>query len=236
MIRFLVMIQFKESSEAYLMIWGRIEGMGKMIIKEACVGSLRQALQAQSFGADRIEYCQNLSEGGTTPSYESILAGRKVLRVPMFVIIRPRGGNFVYSQDEINIMKKAISFCKEIGVQGVVLGVLTEKNCVDQIILKELVELAKPLEVTFHMAFDSITDKEEALEELIKLQVDRILTKGCNTDAFAGKSVIKKLIEKSNGRIVILPGGGICWDNFQQIVAFTGAREVHGTKIVGNLE
>lgn len=205
------------------------------MIKEACVGSLQEALKAEQAGADRIEYCQNLYEGGTTPSYESIVEGKKLLSIPMFVIIRPRGGDFVYSQDEIKTMKEDIKFCKKIGVQGIVLGVLTEYNKIDTILLQEFIGLAKPLAITFHMAFDSITDKEEALEELIKLKVDRILTKGCNTNAFAGKMVIRKLIAQSRGRIVILPGGGINQENFQEIADFTGAEEVHGTKIVGDL-
>lgn len=205
------------------------------MIKEACVGSLQEALNAEQAGADRIEYCQNLAEGGTTPSYESILEGKKRISIPVFVIIRPRGGNFVYSQDEIKIMKEDIKFCKKAGVQGVVVGVLTEQNKIDKNLLQEFIDLAKPLAITFHMAFDFIIDKEEALEELINLKVDRILTKGCNTNAFAGKMVIRKLIEQSRGRIIILPGGGIHQGNFQEIADFTGAEEVHGTKIVGNL-
>lgn len=209
------------------------EQMEKLIIKEACVGSLREALTAQRFGADRIEYCQNLNDGGTTPSYGSILEGKKLLSIPMMVIIRPRGGNFVYSQEEINIMKTDIELCKNVGVQGVVLGVLTPDNRIDKNILQELVDFSKPMEITFHMAFDEIKNKEEALEELIELQIDRILTKGCTTNAFDGKNVIKKLIDQSRGRIIILPGGGVHQGNFQEIVDFTGANEVHGSKIVG---
>ena len=132
-------------------------------------------------------------------------------------------------------MKSDIKLCKRLGVQGVVLGVLKRENRIDMSLLQELVMLAKPLEVTFHMAFDVIEDKENALEELIALKVDRVLTKGCAANAFAGKHVIKKLIEQSRNRIIIIPGGGIHKDNFQEIVDFTGAVEVHGTKIVGCL-
>jgi copper homeostasis protein len=206
-----------------------------MIIKEACVGSLGEALIAQSLGASRIEYCQNLQEGGTTPSYGSLLEGKKLLSIPMMVIIRPRGGDFVYSPAEVNIMKRDIEICKQIGVQGVVLGVLTKDGVIDRGLLQELVALAKPLAITFHMAFDVIKNKQEALEELIALKIDRILTKGCSTNAFDGRNEIKKLVDQSRGRITILPGGGIRETNFQEIVDFTGAKEVHGTKIVGSL-
>jgi copper homeostasis protein len=206
-----------------------------LLIREACVGSLREALKAQSLGADRIEYCQNLHEGGTTPSYGSILEAKKLLSIPMMVIIRPRGGDFVYSQEEVNSMIKDIELCKKVGVQGVVLGVLTKNGVIDKLLLNELVDVAKPLDITFHMAFDSIKNKEKALEELIELKVDRILTKGCDTNAFDGKNEIKKLIDQSSGRITIIPGGGIREDNFQAIVDFTGAKEVHGTEIVGYL-
>ena len=206
-----------------------------MIIKEACVGSLQEALNAQSLGANRIEYCQNLHEGGTTPDYVSILEGKKLLSIPILVIVRPRGGDFVYSQAEVNCMKQDIEFCKKVGVQGVVLGVLTQHDTIDKLLLGELVHLAKPLEITFHMAFDAIKNKEKALEELIELKVDRILTKGCGTNALDGKIIIKNLIEQSRGRIIIIPGGGVCWGNFQEVADFTGATEVHGTKIVGHL-
>ena len=209
--------------------------MKKLIIKEACVGSLNEALTAQRLGADRIEYCQNLAEGGTTPSHESIFEGKKLLMIPMMVIIRPRGGDFVYSPAEIKRMEKDIEFCKNNGIQGVVLGVLDKNNMVDKILLKRLVAVAKPLTITFHMAFDEIKNKEKALEELIELGIDRVLTKGCDTNAFDGKVIIRKLIVQSRGRMTILPGGGITQENFQEIVDFTGAVEVHGTKIVGNL-
>ncbi len=206
-----------------------------MYIKEACVGSFEEAKRAQQLGASRIELCDNLKEGGTTPSYGTIIQAKEYLDIPIMVIIRPRGGNFVYSKYEIEIMKKDIKLCKEVGVKGVVFGVLDENDFINKIVMKELIDLAKPLDITFHMAFDEIKDKEKALEELIELNVDRILTKGCKTNAFDGKKIIKKLTNKGENKIIILPGGGIIKENYLDIINYTKAKEVHGTKIVGAL-
>lgn len=206
-----------------------------MYIKEACVGSFKEAKKAQELGASRIELCDNLKEGGTTPSYGTIIQTKSYLDIPIMVIIRPRGGDFVYSEYEIEIMKKDIELCKGSGVEGVVFGVLDENKLINKNVMKELVDLAKPLDVTFHMAFDEIKDKEEAIEELIELKVDRILTKGCKTNAFDGKEIIRKLTSKSKDKIIILPGGGITKENYLDIINYTKVKEVHGTKIVGVL-
>ncbi|GAA0743032.1 copper homeostasis protein CutC [Clostridium oceanicum] len=207
-----------------------------MYIKEACVGSFKEAKKAQELGASRIELCDNLKEGGTTPSYGTIIQTKSYLDIPIMVIIRPRGGDFVYSKYEIEIMKKDIELCKGLGVDGVVFGVLDENKLINKNVMKELVDLAKPLDVTFHMAFDEIKDKEEAIEELIELKVDRILTKGCKTNAFDGKEIIRKLTSKSKDKIIILPGGGITKENYLDIINYTKVKEVHGTKIVGVLK
>ncbi|MEW8957078.1 copper homeostasis protein CutC [Clostridium sp.] len=206
-----------------------------MDIFESCVGSYEEAKKAERLGAHRIELCDNLIEGGTTPSYGTISMACENLDIPIMVIIRPRGGDFLYTEEEIEIMKRDIKMCKELGVYGVVLGVLNGDKKIDKNLLKNLIELSKPLKVTFHMAFDEIEDKEAALQELINLNVDRILTKGGIEDAFKGKNVIKSLIEKSEGKIIILPGGGVTKENYEELKIYTGAKEFHGKRIVGKL-
>lgn len=205
------------------------------IILEACVGNYKEGKRAFELGANRIELCDNLKEGGTTPSYGTILKCRKDLSIDINVIIRPRGGNFIYSKEEIEIMKTDLEICKEVGVNGVVFGFLKEDNTLDYELTKEFVALAKPLSITFHMAFDEIEDKFSALDSLIDLGIDRVLTKGGQNSANENKEVLKKLVEYAKGRIIILPGGGINKDNFLDIKEYTGAREFHGSKIVGNL-
>lgn len=205
------------------------------MIFEACVGNYKEGKKAEELGANRIELCDNLDQGGTTPGYGTIFMAKQKINIPIMVIIRPRGGNFIYSKDEIEIMKKDIKICKDLGVYGVVLGVLNEDNTLNKERLKELVEESKPLKLTFHMAFDEIEDKFTALEDIIDLGFNRILTKGCSTNALDGKEKIKELIAKANNRILILPGGGLNKDNYKEFSLFTGAVEVHGTKIIGNL-
>lgn len=205
------------------------------IILEACVGNYKEGKRAFELGANRIELCDNLKEGGTTPSYGTILKCRKDLSIDINVIIRPRGGNFIYSKEEVEIMKKDLEICKEVGVNGVVFGFLKEDNTLDYELTKEFVALAKPLSITFHMAFDEIENKFSALDSLIDLGIDRVLTKGGKNSANENKEVLKKLVEYAKGRIIILPGGGVNKDNFLDIKEYTGAREFHGSKIVGNL-
>lgn len=202
------------------------------MIFEACVGNIAEALEGERRGASRIELCDNLMEGGTTPSFGTIALAKERLKIPFMVIIRPRGGNFCYSDEEFEVMKKDIDLCKKLGVYGVVLGILNKENRIDEERTKALVDMARPMKVTFHMAFDEIEDKERALETLVELGVDRVLTKGCKTKAFDGIETIKRLVEKSDGRIEILPGGGVTKDNFMELAQKTGVHEVHGTKIV----
>ncbi|WP_373897905.1 copper homeostasis protein CutC [Haloimpatiens sp. FM7315] len=202
-----------------------------MIIYEACVGNYNEAVNAKNKGADRIELCDNLLEGGTTPSYGTIKRVIDKLSIPVMVIIRPRGGNFEYSKEEIEIMKEDIRICKKLGASGVVIGALIG-NSIDIETTKQLINEAKPMSITFHMAFDEINDKYRAIEVLINLGVCRILTKGGNKDALSGKEDIKKFIEYADDRIVIMPGKGINVDNRKFVLDFTGAKEIHGTKIV----
>ncbi len=205
------------------------------IIKEACVGNYLEAKKAYERGARRIELCDNLKEGGTTPSYGTILWAKETLNLGINVMIRPRGGSFVYTETEIMIMEKDIEICREIGVDAVVIGPLTEDKQIDEAAVKRLVKKAGDLSVTFHMAFDEIVEKKEALERLIALGIDRVLTKGGPGSALDNRQTLKALVDYARDRIVILAGGGITKDNYGEVVKATGVQEVHGTKIVGPL-
>lgn len=202
-----------------------------MAILEACVGNFNDALQAQLNGADRIELCDNLMEDGTTPSYGTIKKTIEKLNIPIMVIIRPRGGNFTYSEDELDIMKYDVQVCKELKAHGVVIGAIKDSK-VDKNTIKELVNLAKPMTITFHMAFDEIEDKNAAIDELVELGVDRILTKGGECDAVSGKDSLKRLVEYADGRISIMPGKGVTKENRDFLLEYTGASEIHGSKVV----
>ncbi len=206
------------------------------ILLEACVGCYKEAKKAELQGADRIELCDNLGEGGTTPSYGTIYLATQNINIPIAVIIRPRGGDFVYSNDEFEIMKKDIVICKELGVETVVFGILNKENKIDIERTKELIDLVSGLKVTFHMAFDEIDDKFEALNQLISMNVDRVLTKGCKTCALDGKNTLKNLVEKSDNRITILVGGGVTYKNYKELSNYIGCNEMHGSKIVGTLK
>ena len=201
-------------------------------IKEACVENFAEALAAQAAGADRIELCENLVGGGTTPSYGTIKKCMEKLNIPVFVMIRPRGGNFVYSEDEISIMKEDILLCKQFGVQGVVFGLLTKDDKVDEKNTSELIGLARPMQVTFHKAFDELDDMNEALETLIRLGVNRILTSGTRETALEGAVVLNPLIELAKGRITIVAAGRITKDNLSDLSRLIGTTEFHGRKIV----
>ncbi|MDZ4994105.1 copper homeostasis protein CutC [Clostridium perfringens] len=205
------------------------------ILLEACVGSYTEGKRAEELGANRIELCDNLSQGGTTPSYGTILQCKNDMKIDINVIIRPRGGNFVYSKEELNIMKNDIELCKKIGITGVVFGFLNKDNTLDFETTKEFVKLAKPLSITFHMAFDDIEDKFDAIDKIASLGIDRILTKGGEDNAFKNKDYLKKLVEYAGERIIILPGGGVTKENFLELKKYTNANEFHGSKIVGNL-
>ena len=203
-----------------------------MIIKEACVGNYIEAKRAYENGANRIELCDNLGEGGTTPSYGTVLLAMETLGLDILPIIRPRGGDFVFTEEEIRIMEKDIEIFKNLGVDGVVIGALTKDNKIDEIAIKRLVHKAGDLNITFHMAFDEIEDKKIAIDKLVEFGVNRILTKGGKISAMENLDNLKELVDYAVDKIIILPGGGITKDNYEKIVEYTGAREVHGTKIV----
>ncbi len=183
------------------------------MIVEVCVNSYQSAINAEKGGAYRIELCSELALGGITPSYGLIKKVIETLSIPVFVLIRPRSGNFSYSDNEFDVMKTNIQLCKELGCHGIVSGVLNEDNTVDILRTKELVELSEPLSFTFHRAFDLVKNPTESLEQLIDLGVDRVLTSGQETSAEKGIKCLIKLKESSKNKITILPGSGINKNN-----------------------
>ena len=196
---------------------------------EICSNSSYSALQAQLGGASRVEFCQNLENGGITPSYGQIMRARKLLHIGMHVLIRPRGGDFVYSDDEFEEMKMDISFCKDTGCDGVVIGILSPDGSVDHTRNAALVALAKPMTVVFHRAFDRVKNPIEALEDVINLGFDRILTSGLQNTAEEGQDLLKKLMLQADGRIEIMPGSGVSAKNMVEIMKFTGAKSIHSS-------
>jgi len=180
-------------------------------------------------GADRIELCANLAEGGTTPSYAHIKKCREAFDIALFPIIRPRGGDFLYTKDEFEIMKNDIKLCNELGCEGIVIGLLNMDGTIDMTRTSELIELAYPLEVTFHRAFDRCKDPFAALEELIEIGCQRILTSGQKPTVSEGVDLIAELNKKADDRIVILPGSGVRKDNIKMLAEKTGCIEFHSS-------
>jgi len=193
---------------------------------EICTSNFQSAINAQNAGAHRVELCSELAVGGITPSYGLIKQVMETIKIPVFVLIRPRSGNFTYSDDEFNIMKRDIQLCKELGCNGIVSGVLNFDNSIDIERTRELIEHSKPLYFTFHRAFDWTPNPYEAMEQLIEMNVDRILTSGHESSAEKGIFVLQQLKTLANGRITILPAGGI---NSGNILAFKGGgfEEIH---------
>jgi len=198
-----------------------------MIRIEICAGSLASALAAQEGGAYRIELCDNLKEGGTTPSYAQIALARKYLDIKLYPIIRPRGGDFLYSDLEFEIMKMDIEQCRELGCDGVVFGILKKDGQIDCERCMELKGIAGNMGITFHRAFDRCKDPFQALEDIIEMGFERILTSGMEINAIKGASLISKLIAQAKDRISIMPGAGIRTDNLKQLIQVTGASEFH---------
>ena len=202
------------------------------MIKEACVESLIDALEAEKRGADRIELCDNLSQGGTTPSYGTIKVALSTLKIPVFPIIRPRGGDFYYTPAEIEVIKEDIKVCKSLGTKGVVLGLLTKDKKIDFEVLSQLVELAKPMEVTFHKAIDELEDPTLVIDELINIGVKRILSSGTKPTALEGKDMLNKMIEKAGDRLTIVVAGKVTKEILPEVSNLIPAKEYHGKVIV----
>jgi copper homeostasis protein len=191
--------------------------------------NIESCIDAQDAGANRIELCDNPSEGGTTPSYGFIKAAREKVSVDLYVMIRPRGGDFLYSDDEFRIMKQDIGICKQIECDGIVLGMLTPDGNVDKQRCRQLIEHAYPLGVTFHRAFDRTKDPLQAMEDVVEMGCERILTSGLRTKAIDGIELIKQLILRADDRIIIMPGSGVNADNILQLAESTGAVEFHSS-------
>lgn len=198
-----------------------------MVLIEVSAYSPQWAIEAQKFGAGRVELCAGIMEGGTTPSAASIQMTRELVSIPLFVIVRPRGGNFYYNHSEFETMCRDIAFIKKTGVDGVVIGMLCDDNQVDIGRTRQLVEIARPMEVTFHRAFDKTKDPFMALEEVIETGCDRILTSGLQATALEGAMLIAELRKKAAGRIKILAGSGIDDNNIVEIRQSTGCDEFH---------
>jgi Uncharacterized protein involved in copper resistance len=201
------------------------------VLLEVCCGSLEAALLANSANAHRIELCKELLIGGTTPTEEDIRQARQLKGMKLHVLVRSRGGDFVYSEDELKMMEDSIRFCGEIGCDGVVVGVLTSDNKVNKQDTARLVKLAQSysLSVTYHRAFDETDDLFQALEDCIDLGCDRILTSGGKSSAVEGLEVLAKLIEQAGDRIIIMPGAGVSPDNILEITTSTHCKEIHGS-------
>ena len=194
---------------------------------EVSAYSVQWAIDAQKAGAHRVELCDNIYEGGTTPSIACIKLARKNLQIELYVIIRPRGGDFLYSDIEFETMKRDIEIAKEAGVDGFVFGLLNIDGSIDMERTKELVELSKPKKVTFHRAFDVAKDAFNALEDIILCGCDRILTSGQKNNAFEALPLISELVKIAGNRISIMPGSGIDENNILKIKKKTGAKEFH---------
>lgn len=203
--------------------------MTSKFILEICANSVESAIKAQKGGAQRVELCDNIYEGGTTPSSGAIKFAREKLTIDLNIIIRPRGGDFYYSDEEFEIMKEDISFAKKLGVDGIVIGLLNPDGSIDVTRTKLLVELANPMPVTFHRAFDVCLEPFKALEDIIECGCTRILTSGQKNKAFEGTDLIQQLIQKANERIIIMPGSGIDESNIAEIYSKTKANEFHAS-------
>ncbi len=189
--------------------------------------NIESCILAQAAGADRIELCDNPSEGGTTPSYGFIKKARDVLHIELYAMIRPRGGDFFYTDEEFEIMKTNVGICKQLGCDGIVIGMLNPDGTVDKDRCKKLVELAYPMGVTFQRAFDRVKDPFAALEDIIDTGCERILTSGLVPGCFDGAPVIAQLIKQADERIIIMPGSMLRSTNVADVAKITGAVEFH---------
>lgn len=197
------------------------------VVLEVLVDSVEAARAAHAGGADRLELCQNLFEGGTTPSAGLIAAVVAAVPLPVNVMLRPRGGDFCYTESEFDVVRRDLSVAQHAGAAGVVFGFLLPDGSVDRQRCAALVAAGRPLSLTFHRAFDVTRDPFAALEDLIMLGIDRVLTSGQEASVWEGAELITQLVQQAAGRIVVMPGGGIRERNVTRILQQTGAREIH---------
>lgn len=194
---------------------------------EICLESVESVLEAEKGGADRVELCSDLFEGGLSPSIATVRVAKKLSSIKINAMVRPRGGDFCYSDIEFEVMKEEVKAFKAEGVNAIVFGILTPEGDIDTARCREIIELARPLEVTFHRAFDMTKDPYKALDDLISLGVDRVLTSGQEATVYEGIDTLKRLIEIAGDKIIILPGSGIKERNFKKIDAALHAKEYH---------
>lgn len=204
----------------------------KITAKECCVEGYPQAKLASDLGADRVELCENLAEGGTTPSYGAVKLSVELLTAKVAVMLRPRGGNFVYTEDEYQCMREDLRVLKSLQPDAFVFGFLQSDHQLERERIREFVSLADPIPVTFHMAFNQVPDQKEAIDFLSEIGVKRILTSGREGKAPDHLSHLRDLIDYAGNRIIIMPGAGVRADNLAEIHERLQAKEYHGTKII----
>ncbi|MEO8337697.1 MAG: copper homeostasis protein CutC [bacterium] len=197
------------------------------MLVEACVDAIDASLEAERGGAGRLELCGELVQGGVTPSAGLIAAVRDRVRIPLFVLIRPRTGDFLYSADERDVMLRDIASAKQLGADGIVIGALTANGDIDADLTRTLIEAARPMQVTFHRAFDFARNQVAATDALLELGIDRVLTSGGASSALEGAGALKRLVERAGDAMTILAGGSITASNVADVVRLSGVREVH---------
>lgn len=198
-------------------------------VLEIAAGSLSSARAAQQAGADRVELCEGLESGGTTPSYGTLAAAREQLKIPLFVLVRPRAGDFLYTPQDADVMLRDIECCVRLGCDGIVVGALDAEGDVDASLCRQFISAAGALSVTFHRAFDVVRDPAAALEQVIGLGFSRLLTSGGANTALEGADAIAARVRQAAGRIVVMPGAGITAGNVVALARATGAREFHAS-------
>ncbi len=201
------------------------------LLEIACF-NIESAITAQAAGANRIELCENYKEGGITPDENLILEARKQIHIPLHVIIRPRGGNFIYSTSEIQEMNKSILFCKQNRIDGVVFGILNKESKIDNTSCAEMIALAKPMHITFHRAIDECRDIKKEIQNLIDLGCNSVLSSGGRSSALEGVSLLKELRSDFGSKINIIPGGGIRSGNILQIIEIAKCNVFHSAALV----